>query len=129
MPKSFKKDSMKKYFPLNFHLIHEYDLPNNSFLIDNKCYDVQCVFQIWEKKQEKRKETIKLFPNNFIFVKKNENPDISFRRVGVYAGKITKDYNNNSDQSHYFIKFLKKYSNELLKELEKIDFNCKNDTT
>lgn len=27
-------------------------------------------------------------PVNFKFVKKTDNPDISFRRVGVYAGKI-----------------------------------------
>ena len=31
-------------------------------------------------------------------------PDISFRRVGVYAGKIETD-TNKSEQSHYFIKF------------------------
>ena len=50
LPKSFKKDSLKKHFPLNFHLINEFDLPKKSFLIDNKEHDVPCVFQIWIKK-------------------------------------------------------------------------------
>jgi len=49
LPRSFKKDSMKKHFPLDFHLIYESDLPDNSFMVDNKPHNVPCVFQIWEK--------------------------------------------------------------------------------
>ena len=104
--KSFKKDSMKKHFTLNYHLIYEMDLKEKSFLIDNAETDVPCVFQIWEKKEEKRFVPQKLVPNGFEFVKKDDNPDISFRRVGVYAGKITTDIKDKSVQSHYFIKFI-----------------------
>jgi len=50
LPKSFKKDSFKKTFPLNFHLIFENDLPNKSFLINGIEHNVPCIFQIWEKK-------------------------------------------------------------------------------
>tara|TARA_B110000971_G_C20012742_1_gene502403 strand:+ start:1102 stop:1938 length:837 start_codon:yes stop_codon:yes gene_type:complete len=119
LPKSFKKDSFQKTFPLNFHLIYQYDLPENSFLIDGKEYDVPCVFQIWVKKKNKRKVKKKEIPKYFSFVKKGDNPDLSFRRVGVYAGKIDKNYKNKSIQSHYFIKlndninldtFLERYS-------------------
>ena len=42
--------------------------------------------------------------NNFIIVNKNDNPDISVRRVGVYAGKIDTNL-DKSIQSNYFIKF------------------------
>ena len=38
-------------------------------------------------------------------IKKEENPDIAFRRVGVNAGTITRDIVDSSIQSHYFIKF------------------------
>ena len=51
LPKSFKKDSMKKHFPLEYHLIFEFDLPENSFIVDDKEHNVPCVFQIWEKKK------------------------------------------------------------------------------
>jgi len=51
LPKSFKKDSLKKTFPLNFHLIFEIDLPEKSFLVDGVEHNVPCIFQIWEKKQ------------------------------------------------------------------------------
>ena len=73
LPKSFKKDSLKKHYPLNFHLICEYDLPENSFLVDKKEYDVPCVFQIWIKKDIERTPPKKLIPNKFHFVKKMKN--------------------------------------------------------
>ena len=50
LPKSFKKDSLKKSFPLQYHLIFEMDLPDKSFLVDGVEYDVPCIFQIWKKK-------------------------------------------------------------------------------
>jgi len=105
LPKSYKKDSLKKIFPLNFHLIFEIDLPEKSFLVDGLEYNVPCIFQIWEKNINNRFVNEKLEPLNFIFVKKNENPDISFRRVGVNAGTIDIKIDEKSSQSHYFIKF------------------------
>ena len=106
LPKSFKKDSLKKTFPLNFHLIFEIDLPDKSFLVDGVEHDVPCIFQIWEKKTTNRIVNEKLEPLNFIFVEKTENPDISFRRVGVNAGTIDTKIDEKSIQSHYFIKFI-----------------------
>ena len=105
LPKSFKKDSLKKRFPLSFHLILEVDLPDKSFLVDGIEHNVPCIFQIWEKKTTNRVVNEKLEPLNFIFVEKTEDPDISFRRVGVNAGTIDKKNDEKSIQSHYFIKF------------------------
>jgi predicted RNA methylase len=128
LPKSFKKESMKKAFPINYHLILEYDIPDNSFLVDNKEHNVPCVFQIWEKKDVNRAITAKMVPNKYNFVTKNENPDISFRRVGVNAGRISKDTIDKSDQSHYFIKFDEKISDDIYNQLSTINFDCKNNT-
>jgi len=105
LPKSFKKDSLKKTFPLNFHLVFEIDLPEKSFLVDGNEYNVETVFQIWEKRTTNRAVTEKLEPVNFMFVGKTEDPDISFRRVGVNAGTIDTKMDEKSVQSHYFIKF------------------------
>jgi len=106
LPKSFKKDSFKKTFPLNFHLIFENDLPDKSFLVDGIEHNVPCVFQIWEKKSVNRLVIEKIEPLNFIFVNKNDNPHISVRRVGVNAGKVDKNTNDKNIQTHYFIKFI-----------------------
>lgn len=111
LPKSFKKDSMQKHFPLNFHLIYQDDIETNSFIINSNTEtesekDVPCVFQIWEKKDYNRDCIVKCIPTNFIFVARDEEPDISFRRVGVNAGAIDiNNLHNKSIQSHYFIKF------------------------
>lgn len=111
LPKSFKKDSMQKHLPPNFHLIYQEDLDDNSFVINSNTTsqqekDVPCVFQIWDKKNYNRNTIIKQNPNNFCFVKREEEPDISFRRVGVNAGTIDiENLHEKSIQSHYFIKF------------------------
>ena len=132
LPKSFKKESLKKTFPLNFHLVLEVNLPEKSFLVDNNEHDVPCIFQIWEKKAHERKIIEKLEPLNFKFVKKTEEPDISFRRVGVNAGTIDTNINEKSIQSHYFIKFTKPLHeesvniDEIVESLKKIQFEHDN---
>lgn len=107
LPKSFKKDSMQRHFPENFHLVFEADLLENAFLIGGKVHDVPCVFQIWEKKEMIRDIRLKIEPIGFVFQKKVEfpTPDISFRRVGVNAGMIDMEWQEKNIQSHYFIRF------------------------
>ena len=117
LPKSFKKDSFQRVFPPNYHLEYEDDVGNDAFTINGKQYDVPCVFQIWKRKDTKRKMPEKLTPIGYKFVKKAQNPDYSLRRVGVYAGEIFTEIEDKSIQSHYFIKleqnnddFMEKYN-------------------
>jgi predicted RNA methylase len=127
LPKSFKKDSLKKTFPLHFHLLFETDLPENSFLVDGISHDVPCIFQIWEKKSYNRDVAEKREPLNFRFVEKTDNPDISFRRVGVNAGMIDEKIDEKSVQSHYFIKFTNgKTVHENMAQLSTITYNFNN---
>jgi hypothetical protein len=128
LPKSFKKDSLKKTFPLNFHLIFETDLPDKSFLVDGTEHNVPCIFQIWKKQTNKRSVNEKLEPVNFLFVKKTENPDISFRRVGVNAGHIDViKIDEKSIQSHYFIKFTNgKSISQIMNKLSTITYDFNN---
>ncbi len=128
LPKSFKKDSLKKHFPLKFHLETEIEIPTNSFLINNKPHNVPCVFQIWIKKSTERTPPITFTPNNFKFVKKTEEHDISFRRVGVYAGELDTITENKSIQSHYFIKFHSILTEEQLNKLKNINYDNRNNT-
>jgi predicted RNA methylase len=134
LPKSFKKLSLKKHFPLNFHLLLEYDLPKKSFLVNNVEYDVPCILQIWKKKNKTRIMEQIVTPNGFKFVKKTDNPDISFQRVGSKAGLI-EDNNNfingKSIQSNYFIKLEYNIENLgnlsfIIEKLKKIKFDIDN---
>ena len=122
LPKSFKKDSIKNRIPLNFTCIYEYDLPYKSFLVDGDEYDVPCIFQIWKKIDQPRIIAEKVEPTGFIFVKQNESPDISVRRVGFYSGKVDTDI-SKSPNSHYFIKFTNGFSVEKnIKKLKNVEF-------
>ena len=127
LPKSFKKESLKNKFPLQFHLVYECDLPDNSFLVDGSEHNVPCVFQIWEKKETNRSVAEKIEPLYFEFVDKKQHPDISFRRVGVNAGTMDVNIDEKSIQSHYFIKFTNnKTLHDNLNKLSKINFEFNN---
>ena len=127
LPKSFKKDSLKKTFPLHFHLVCQVDLPEKSFLVDGIEHDVPCIFQIWQKQSYSRKPVEKLEPLHFEFVGKTENPDISFRRVGINAGTIDRNTDEKSSQSHYFIKFTNGESvNDNIHQLSSITYEFDN---
>lgn len=103
LPRSFKKFSMHKCFNLQYHLLHQIDLPDDSFTFKGKNTKVPCVFQIWIKQKESRETPCKLTPTGWSFVNKDEHPTFSFRRVGSQAGKIDTDV-NKCPQTHYFIK-------------------------
>lgn len=100
LPLSFIKESIKNRIPLELECIYEEILPPNSFLLNGSDYDVKCVFQIWKRTCIKRTKSKKIVPVGFSYT--DSNPDISIRRVGIYAGRSFKDV-NRSKQSHYFV--------------------------
>ena len=130
LPRSFKKESMKKHIPLNFHCLMEEDVMETGFIVNGESYNVPCIFQIWIKKSNTRNKEKKIFPLGYKFVKKTELPDISFRRVGVNAGSIYRgdDIINKSEQSHYFIRFDKELDDDTFKKICKLNYKSRNDT-
>ena len=124
LPKNFKNSSMKNHFNKHYHLVCEIDLSENSFSVNNLKSNILCVFQIWKYKEEKRIETKKELPVNFKFVTKDNNPDISFCKVGVNAGSVMKEIDCKSIQTHYFIKFTNnKTIDENIEKVKSINFN------
>jgi predicted RNA methylase len=123
LPLSFKKDSLRAKMPIQFHLVTEITLPKKSFIIDEHEHDVPCVFQIWEKRDHSRGISKKLEPTGYKFVKKTENPDMSFRRVGINAGTITDIIDAQKVQCFYFIKFTNGHTvKENMDKLKNIQF-------
>ena len=116
LPKTFRKLSIQNTLDLNFHLLKDKVLSENSFSLDGKPYKVPCTFQVWEYREEKR-EKIKLptVHEDFSFVKPlevGEPPivvppleyDFSIRRVGGLAGKVLSKEKTGAPPSHYFMK-------------------------
>jgi len=86
LPRSFVKPSMNRVFPKVFHCIHTKELPKSAFLLNDKPYDVPCVFMVWQKKDVERLDVDRSVPNGFTYRKPTETHHICVRRVGVYAG-------------------------------------------
>jgi hypothetical protein len=105
LPKGFKKELAKRHFPPQFHLVYQIDLPNDSFVLNGEYYKVPCVFQIWVKKDTKRKTHKKLYPMGFDFCSKSNRPNIAIRRTGKGAGDIFIETRNKNPGTHHFIKF------------------------
>lgn len=149
LPKSFRKESFQKSFPLNFHLVKEVDLPKNSFIIDGKEHNVPCVFQIWVKEDTERYVEPIVKENGFHFVKKPglkdthfdeegnpikrenifaEEPDFGILRAGggKKCGRISRYYKDGIGcypEAWLFIKIDSKYDKEkFYKEYKKINW-------
>ena len=130
LPKSFKKNSLKRSFAPRFHLVFEGEIPPNSFLLGGETSNVPCIFQIWEKRDIPRDIPIKMepFKKLYRFVRQDEHPDFSFRRVGVNAGRIDRNC-AVSEQSHYFIKFNIEINENLWNTMKSTSFDdCKMNT-
>lgn len=113
LPLSFKKDSIQNRLNLYFHLQKELSIPFDSFLLNEKNYNVPCVFQIWERNNIMRKKVqLPTTSRWFTFVSPIQ-ADIRIPRVGGNAGKATLNL-QGALTSNYFIKNNTSYSNEEL---------------
>jgi len=108
LPRTFKKASIINRLEKHFHLVYEEIVPDNSFIHNNKPYNVWCCAQIWVKKDEFR-ETVKTVGFNAVKewfeIVKPVDADFAIQRVGGRAGLLrTSDFATYSSESHYFIK-------------------------
>lgn len=123
LPRTFNKDVIINRLDQNFHLIYNKDTPPNSFIFNNKPYDVWCCAQIWTRQPIKRDKIpipkLKDLSEWFSIVDPKE-ADFSIQRVGGAAGSIrTENFRNLSSNSHYFIK---QYDARVLGIFQSIDF-------
>lgn len=114
LPRTFRKISITNRLSLDFSLRKEFILPKNSFLVMDPCsptltseYDVPCVFQIWDKTEDKRTKIEARNTSDFInFENDIKKAKYAFRRVGVAAGElyqISKSNRSMSSSSHFYI--------------------------
>ena len=104
LPRSFTKPSMYNAFHLRYHLVYSVEIEPEAFLLNGESYNVHCVFQIWEKRDNNRIVDKKINPIGFKYVTETQY-DIAIRRIGVNAGKCYLYGEKRSIQSHYFITF------------------------
>jgi hypothetical protein len=129
LPISFRKESVQNRIHENMHLTFEEIIPKDSFLLNGEKYDVKCVFQIWDRKDEKRvkREKANLNSNNlFQFVRKADSPDAVIYRVGGRAGFVSVDWDSKTEMNHYFIRLNKESDRQnlvsIVDEMNKISY-------
>lgn len=128
LPKSFRKSSIINRLNNQFWLVKEIELPQNSFLFEGQDYDVNCIFQVWERRLEHRPLQQKKLTSSLFTFTTADKADLSIRRVGANAGKasLRLDY---AAASNYFIKNHTDLSTEEFVNLvNQIDFATANDT-
>lgn len=84
LPKTFKKKLFQESrIDKHLHLVGEWDLPKNSFILEDEEYDVSCCFQIWQRECFKRPDiTINCY------VEEDDKGERFIRRVGGRAGRF-----------------------------------------
>ncbi|UUD36156.1 hypothetical protein NPA08_00165 [Mycoplasmopsis citelli] len=142
LPMSFKKYSKHKHVLQGAQLLWEIDLPENSFLVRNSQYDVNCVFQLWSNPKVKSflpnkriLQSPKLKVEDFITYTYNNTPktlkffnkdkyqwDLAIIRQGFYdySKIITKESELSTNRQYIFIKIINPIALSILKQ---IDFN------
>jgi len=100
MPASFAKPSMQATLDHLFHLLHQQNLLDEPFTLDGKTYRFNTVFQVWERRSQKRVTTKGATTHaDFDFVKSIDDADFAIRRVGALAGKIIDIFAAFSDRT------------------------------
>lgn len=132
LPVSFKKESIQNRIDPQLHLIYQEDVPENSFTLNGQDYNVRCVFQVWERVENKRiipvREALK--ENNlFRYVSKDDSPDAAIQRIGGRAGFATVNHESRSASSNYFVQFLIPHNGAdletVIRELNAIDYESR----
>ena len=105
LPRSFKKPSMNRAFPPNFHLLYSMDMDSKSFEVNGEDYSVPCVFQIWRKQDTQRviEKPAAEEPYHFTYKKVSDSYHLVIRRVGGKAGTAFLPPGVFNPQTHYYI--------------------------
>jgi hypothetical protein len=125
LPLSFKRDTVNKVFPKNFHLIFQQDI-TEMFQYKDKFVKFPSVFQIWERRKEFRKDTFVKTPDFIEYVTKKEKPHISILRVGKNAGEISRTYRDKNPNTHFFVKVNGVTIDNFIEKFKTIEFDKNN---
>lgn len=131
LPRSFRKASVQSRLFPKAHLTQEVVLGANSFELEGEDYDLNAVFQVWERTTTDRKSVLSPTTSDYFkFTKKFEPHDFAIRRVGGKAGHAFIDTPETSEQSNYFVKLKKRRKvADVIAMVNSLDFSVADDGT
>jgi predicted RNA methylase len=131
LPRSFRKSSVQSRIFSNSRLVKELEIGENSFELNGFDYNLNTVFQVWERTTKPRcKPELTFNSPYFSFTKKNKSHHFAIRRVGGKAGHAFVDSPETSEQSNYFIEVNDESKiDQIIDMINSIDFQVANDGT
>lgn len=125
LPKSFRKQSVQNRLSLDFSLVMDMDIEDNSFQLNNKDYNVPAIFQIWKRISREREDLLYEI-DGIKFVNPSE-ADFRIQRVGGNAGKAF--MNPGSKSSNYFIQNRSHLNNtDLIRLINLVEYESRDNT-
>jgi hypothetical protein len=136
LPLQWRKWSVQKQIPLNWKLLLDELIEENSFTLNGKEVNVRCSFQIWTTNEIKNNLRIKnkpkiKHPDFKMFLYNNTKSALKFfdydwdfavPRQGYYDYSIRETNKNNCNKKIQWM-FFKAKNNEILEKLKSIDFD------
>ena len=121
VPRSFQKRSVKDKLNVFYHLVEEKILREDAFeMPDGTAYSVPCVWQIWQRKETKRKPAPKPINRWFEFTMPR-HADFCVRRVGGRAGQVLAGLDHSSSSTYYLRALVGIDSHALAADISKLD--------
>ncbi len=127
LPKTFNRYSIQKHIDKDAKLIHSEELPRDSFLINDRAYNVNCVFQIWVKTKT-RKMNLRLLralpikhDDLVTFIHNNTKQTLKYFNKKKYKWKYA-----IHRQGYYDYSKILTSEKELVRNRQYIFINCKN---
>jgi hypothetical protein len=141
LPRTFKRVSVQNRLDLNFHILYQEDLPLVPCCFSPKM-SAKCVFQIWEKRSEKRRKVVySKTTSDFQFIglgskdRKGQptppkNADFALKAYGSGCGEIVDgvvEMNSLRPKSWHFIRANIDVE-ELKRRFRSLDYSLSEDT-
>jgi len=123
LPVSFHKNSFKKSFPMNYHLLYEKVLPFNTFLHNKNIEYVKTIFQIWERRDYDRLIIKKIYPAFWYNFAKNTDCNLTIKRVGFSIGKVKEYSKSDNINTNWFMKINIPITKKLLLKLNSLKYD------
>ena len=121
VPRTFRKASVINRLDMNFHRVHDSDLPEHAFIREGEPHDVPCAWQVWHKQSKRRKKIEHTDVSNWIrYTDDVTHADFALRRVGGRAGQVLRfeEGVDFSPSSTYFIIDLCGWAQEALERAD-----------
>ncbi len=120
VPRTFRKISVHDKLNRRFWLMHDEDVPRNSFILGSKPHDVPCAWQVWERRASMRRQTPFPDVSSIIRYTGQDTADFAFRRVGGRAGTVLPLGNGNrySARTTYFMHSMRPDAAQLLASID-----------